>query len=38
MGAVTEFSGNQIYDSAAKSYLKSRKQNKSRAAGRADME
>ena len=29
MGAVTEFSGNQIYDSAAQSYLKSRKQNKS---------
>jgi len=29
MGAVMEFSGNQIYDSAAQSYLKSRKQNKS---------
>jgi conjugative relaxase-like TrwC/TraI family protein len=29
MGAVVEFSGNQIYDSAAQSYLKSRKQNKS---------
>ncbi|HEY1717471.1 MAG TPA: MobF family relaxase, partial [Verrucomicrobiae bacterium] len=29
MGVVTEFSGNQIYDSAAQSYLKSRKQNKS---------
>jgi ATP-dependent exoDNAse (exonuclease V) alpha subunit len=29
MGAVVELSGNQIYDSAAQSYLKSRKQNKS---------
>jgi hypothetical protein len=29
MGAVAEFSGNQIYDSAAQSYLKARKQNKS---------
>ncbi|HEX3857239.1 MAG TPA: MobF family relaxase [Verrucomicrobiae bacterium] len=29
MDAVAEFSSNQIYDSAAQSYLKSRKQNKS---------